>query len=457
MNKINKPLRKITTGLWLMVVLVCLITPMATDQHSASASAEMGPIAYIRPNYITGDEIHLIEADGQDDQILWETGVSRPAELVDIQQLTWKPDASELAFTSSHEADCSLYQADVYALRSDGQEYRRVSSPPACGNPDGLPTGTVHVPVQNGTYDESGPFTIYFEGAAGYMEIALAPGEATMLTFNNVADYGDQQQYAVAMFGEVRSFDPDAKVDVQPGVTLETGVLVIGGGLTHYGFQWPTYTPDGSKIASILHKDELFQVDADNREPGLLGERLRILPTMSNDFLTWGPTAAHANQFLYEGWVDGDTIFLGDASTGTSQLILTIDPLQVGQTLLGMAWLPDGSGFLYSVSEFADWVYKADLFEYSFATGQSTRLVNVSSGFIRRITTSPDGRYIVFEYQENGDWWDLNPAIDLWILDREASQVALLVENGQAPAWSPAALPEPIVYTYVFMPFVRKH
>mgnify|MGYP002476520546 CR=1 FL=1 len=277
-----------------------------------------------------------------------------------------------------------------------------------------------------------------------------------MLTFNNVADYGDQQQYAVAMFGEVRSFDPDAKVDVKPGVTLETGLLVIGASLSHYGFQWPTYTPDGTKIASMLHKDELYQVEADNAEPGLAGEQLRILPTMSNDFLTWGPTAARANQFLYEGWVDCDTIFLGDASTGTSQLILTIDPLLIGKTLLGMAWLPDGSGFLYSVSEMVNYVYKADLFAYSFATGQSTRLTELSSGFIRRMTSSPDGQYIVFEYQASGDWWDLNPAIDLYIADLETGQVALLVENGQAPVWSPAALPEPIVYTYVFMPFVRK-
>jgi hypothetical protein len=463
MDKMYQILRKVITRLPLLLGLVSMVALMIFDQPPALASSDMGPIVYVLPNHITGDEIHLIEVDGQNDRILWETGESRPAEIVDIQQLTWKPDASELAFTSSHESYCSLFESDIYALRSDGQYYRRVSGPPACGNPSHLPTGTVRVPVENGTFDESGPFTIYFEGAPGPIEIGLAPGESTMLTFHNVADYGDQQQYAVSMFGEVRSFDPDARVDVQPGVTVETGLLVISTGFTHYGFQWPTYNQDGSKIASILHKDELFQVDSDNREPGLVGERLQFMQTWSNDFLTWGPTEERAHQFLYEGWVNCDTIFLGDMNTGTSQLLITIDPLLIGKTLLGLAWLPDGTGFLYSVSEMAGWVYKADLFEYSFATGQSTRVTNVPYGFIRRVTISPDGEKVVYEYQEYGDWWDLNPAIDLWIMNRDGSEATLFVENGRMPAWSPAVLPEPIdppdpiVSDHViYLPFARK-
>jgi hypothetical protein len=363
--------------------------------------------------------------------------------LVQISALAWHPAASELAFTSSHEEACSLFQEDIYTLRSDGQGYRRVSSPPACGNPDNLPTGTVSVPVENATYDTD-LFVIYFEGAPGPVAIALPPGESATVTFNNVADYGDRLQSAVAIFGEVRSFYPDARVDVQPGTTVETGLLGIGTGFEHYGFQWPTYRPDGSKIASMFNKEDLFQVDSDNREPGLEGERLRILPTFSNDFLAWGPTAARADQFLYEGWANCDTISLGDANTGTSQLLITIDPTNIGKTLLGLAWLPDGSGFLYSVSEMVGWVYKADLFEYSFASGQSTRVTNVPYGFIRRITISPDGQKIVYEYQVYGDWWDLNPAIDLWIMNRDGSQAALFVENGRTPAWSPRELPPPV-------------
>jgi Tol biopolymer transport system component len=261
----------------------------------------------------------------------------------------------------------------------------------------------------------------------------------------------------VAIFGDVRSFDPDAYVDVQPGATLETGTLVISTGFEHYGSQWPTYTPDGSKIYSIFDKSYLLWVEANNHEPGLLGYQLPLSMPMSSDFLTWGPAAARASQFLYEGWQDSDTIFLGDANSGSSQLLVTIDPLRIGRSLLGLAWLPDGSGFLYSYNEMVNWVDKADLFVYSFATGQSTRLTNVPYGFIRRITVSPDGQKIVYEYQTYGMWYEENPAIDLWIMNRDGGQQALFVENARAPVWSKVAVPEPLVFDHhVFMPFVRK-
>jgi hypothetical protein len=405
------------------------------------ANAGQGAIAYVIPNDTSGDEIHLIDPDGTHDREIWHTGTGRLVAAPDVTQLAWKPDASSLAFTSSHESGCSLYQADIYAIRSDGLDYRRVSGPPACGNPDNLPTATVRVPVENWTA-QSGPFTFYFEGAPGPIEMSLAPGQSTTLTFHNVADYGDQLQYAVAIYGEVRSFYPDARVDVQPGAALETGVLVIRTGFDHFGFQWPSYTLDGSKIASIFNKGELYHVESDNREPGLAGGPLPVTMPMSSDFLTWGPTAARAGQFLYEGWQDSDTIFLGDANSASSQLIMTIDPLRIGKTLLGLAWLPDGSGFLYSFTEMVNYVDKADLFEYSFATGQSKRLTDLPYGFIRRVTISPDGQKIVYEYQQDGYWYEENPAIDLWIMNRDGSQADLFVENGRSPAWSPRPLPE---------------
>lgn len=422
----------------------------------ALASAGSGTIAYVRPNPDTGDEIHLIKPDGSNDRLLWRTNLQNTVGLPQITAMAWHPAATELAFASTHEEACSMYQADIYVLRSDGQDYRRVTQPPACGHASHLPTGTVRVPVENWT-DESGPFTFYLEGAPGPIEMAIAPGGSTMLTFNNVADYGNYMQSTVAIYGEVRSYDLDSDVDVKAGSTVQTGVLTIGTGFNHLGSQWPTYRTDGSKIASIFNKGDLYQVDANNREIGIFGSRLPVSMPMSSDFLTWGPTAARANQFLYEGWQDSDTIFLGDANSGSSQLLVTIDPTRIGRMLLGLAWLPDGSGFLYSYNELVNWVDKADLFVYSFATGQSTRLTNVPSGFIRRITVSPDGQKIVYEYQTTGYWTDENPATDLWIMNRNGSQAALFVENARAPVWSKVDAPEPLVFNHhVFMPMVRK-
>lgn len=64
----------------------------------------------------------LIEPDGSDGRLLFTTGEPKSRETMDIQQPAWKPDASELAFASSHEAGCSLYQADIYTIRPDGSE-----------------------------------------------------------------------------------------------------------------------------------------------------------------------------------------------------------------------------------------------------------------------------------------------------------------------------------------------
>ncbi len=434
----------------LSLVMLAIFAPQS--QPFALANAPVGTIAYVVNNHETGDEIHLIEPDGSADRLLFSTGEPTSQELVDIQQLAWKPDASELAFTSSHEAGCSLFQSDIYTIRPDGKIYRRVTDPPACGSRSGIPTGTVTVPIENAT-DESGPFTIYFEGAPAPVDIGLAPGGSTTVTFHDVIDYGDQPQFAVAIFGEVRSFYPDAQIDVQPGAAVETGVLEIMTGFEHYGFRWPTYLPDGSKIASIFNKGVLHQVDAGNREYGLVGSQLTFDMPLSSDFLAWGPTPARANQFLYEGWVESDTIFLGDVNGSAGQVIMTIDPTYIGKTLLGLAWLPDGSGFLYSVSEMVNYVDKADLWEYSFATKQSTRVTNVPSGFIRRIAVSPDGQKIAYEYQPYGYWYEENPAIDLWIMNRDGSSQTLLVEDGRSPAWSPQQLPQPASVN-LFLPFI---
>jgi hypothetical protein len=148
----------------------CPCTPGALPCLGGRA---LGSIAYVRTTP-AGDQIRLIQPDGLGDHLLWQTGVPEPASITDIQQPAWKPDASELAFTSSHETGCSLFESDIYALRADGVDYRRVSGPPACGSRAGLPTGTVIVPVINMTFS-SRVFSIYFEGALDRSTFSLTP------------------------------------------------------------------------------------------------------------------------------------------------------------------------------------------------------------------------------------------------------------------------------------------
>ncbi len=124
-----------------------------------------------------------------------------------------------------------------------------------------------------------------------------------------------------------------------------------------------------------------------------------------------------------------------------------------GETVLGLAWLPDGSGFLYSKTEQFNDI--ANLYEYSFVSGQSTRLTDFNQGWTRGMSISPDGGQIVFERQTSGAWTDADPSSDLWIMNRDGSGQQLFVQNGRSPAWSLHPLPAPLL-PRLFLPLLKR-
>jgi hypothetical protein len=122
-----------------------------SSQLTGTTSARGGTIAYIR----NGTEIRLIEPDGSNDRRLW----THPDASKDlgIGSLAWRPDGQELAFSSSHAAVASLYDADLYAIRPDGKGYRKLTNAPDRGEYSGYPKGSVSVTVRNDqpTYKQS--------------------------------------------------------------------------------------------------------------------------------------------------------------------------------------------------------------------------------------------------------------------------------------------------------------
>ena len=446
-----------TTLTRLLLSLLVLIVIASPGQTAVQAGVPAGTIAYVRYDPADGDEIHLIEPDGSGDRVIFATGQPLSEYLTDIKQLDWKPDASELAFSSSHEAGCSLFETDIYTIRPDGRKYRRISGPPACGAAAGLPTGTVIVPVENAS-SESGVFTIYFEGAPGPIEVALFPGSAVDVTFYNVADYGDEEQWAIWMYGKYRNYYPGAIVDVKPGATVETGPLEIHTGLTNYGYSYPNYLPDGSAIGALFQETALFTLPSNNADFGFAGTKDSLNMTMAAKNLAWGPTPGLENIVLFHGWTTDDSyagknpIMMADVRDQAGSMLVDVDPTRLGKWVLGITWLPDGSGFLYSLSELVGYDDRANIWEYSFATGQSKRVTNVPYGFAREITVSPDGQTILFELQPSGHWYDVNPAIDLWMVNRDGSGMGVFLEDARSPAWSSQAIPE-IVEHNVFLPF----
>ncbi len=466
---VNKLIVIVTARKWIyrlalaaLLALTLLSAAAGLKSDLALAYADPGTIAYVRSNDATGDEIRLIEPDGSSDRLLWKTNVPLNG-LEQISALAWHPGASELAFSSRHEEACSFYNSDVYTIRSDGSAYRRVTAPPTCGKATGLPTGNVNVYVQNNTY-ASGPFYVYFEGAPGPQTITLGPGAAAMVTFNNVADFGSFDQWAIVIFGQYRFYSIGGNADVLPGQTVDTdGYISMWSGSTTWGWTSPTWSSDGSTISYVFDGNMPYSIPASSTAPGMIGSKEFDVAfgnfPWSPEFFSWAPPGPRANQLLYGAWAldySSQYIYLGTSgSTSPGEILLDVDAEDLGHILLGLAWLPDSSGFLYSKTEgFGE---TADIYKYSFATQASTRLTNFTSGYPRRLSISPDGAHVVYEYQATGNWSDIELNLDLWMMNPNGSGQTLFVQNARAPSWSPVALPEPVVYNHqVFLPLVIK-
>ena len=426
----------------------------------AGADAAPGVIAFVTSVNGREDQIRLIDPTGANHRLLWSTGdmgVQTPLHYVG--NLAWKPDGSELAFHSSHQAACSFYGSDIYGIRSNGTNLRRIASPPACGQNPGLPTGTVKVTYYN-TTSNAGPFVVYIEGAASPQSYAIPAYSSLTVTFSNVLDYGSAEQWAVAAWGQYRYISVEGHADVIPGQTVETSVT-MDFGYGNWSMHNPTWNFDGTQLAYLFGSDtNPFGLAANNTVPGGLGTHLLTAaggPTLplSGGFLTYGPTQAVANQLLYTGYNDGSNIYRATVGQSEPGEILLKDGNLDGYGFRGLAWLPNGSGFLYSMGEsFGD---VANVFRYSFSTQQSERLTDFSTGWARRLSVAPDGSRVVFEYQSTGDGWDGAPETDLYTMNIDGSDPQLLVAGGRSPAWGPQALSEPVQFNHwLFVPLIRR-
>lgn len=398
-------------------------------------------VAYVRAD--TSDEIRLVAPDGTGDRLLWAHGQADPSEVIAVWNLTWRHDARALAFASTHENSCSLNHADIFAIGADGTSYRRLTEAPACADLSGYPKGTVQVPVENTSLDTFVGF-IYFQGAPGIQQVSLPPGGSGVVTFENVADLGsgeDGLQIATIIDGAYRAVDVGTAVDVQAGGTVTTGPMSVYSPYAFWEAHSPTWHSSGSRVGYIFNFSSVMQIGI-SPAPLTFGENIQTDSLQMPDFaglLSYGP-ATRANELLYRGNVayESEGIYLmteGSATAG--ERLVSYDSTEA---VLGLAWLPDGSGFVYSVTE-GDYFGEdrgANLFVYNFASGQTARITSFSGEFAGPLSVSPDGQQIVFE--RAAEMEELGFGLvdsDLWVVNRDGSGLRLLIENGRAPAWSP--------------------
>lgn len=406
----------------ILLALSILITSLLVNHtHSLplAPGGDGGTIAFLR----NGQEIRLIEPDGSNDRSLWQSPNPGVYGIVD---LAWKPDATEIAFSTDHEAHCSIFELDIYAIRPDGSDLRRITNAPTCANLAAFPKGNVTVTIQNNG-GGSGPFFVYIQGAPSVLPITVSSGNSATVTFDNVADFGNIFQQAVVIEGLNRWDAPITAADVQPGQTVHAGTLqVTGFGLQNYGVHAPAWHSDGTELGFVFGGCAGLSHIASNPPPANRGMLLQNIFEFGC-LMDWRPTPSGSNEFLY--WS-----FLNEGIYQTTAGSDTLGTKLVDTALSGwvwqVVWLPDASGFLYSYA--ASILDSANIYHYSFATNTSTPLTNFNNTFTRNFSLSPDGQQIVFELAPA---WDSTMS-DLWLMQADGSNAHLFISNGHAPAWS---------------------
>ena len=443
--------RAVRAALLLFVaVLAALVSRPSAAQDSVDAG---GTIAYV--NATTGDEIRLVNADGSNNRRLWAPAQADTHDVHGVWSVDWRPDGSEIAFVSTHENACSINSSDIYVIGVDGGRYRRITQGPACAGLAAYPKGTVQVPVKNSSiFGNSFAGFAYFQGAPTIQPVSLPAGSSTMVTFNNVADFGDG---ALQLGAFIQGFNRDivigTAVDVKAGATVTTGQMNVYPPQGYWENRSPSWRSDGSQIGFFLNFASMLKLPPD-AGPLELGEHLQTDNNNMPDFadnLEWGPPSK-ANQLLYRGSMSYDSqgvYLITEGSSGAGQKLVSYE---VYEFVRGISWLPDGSGFVFSVDELND-IYEAEksnIFEYNFASKQTKRITNFSNQFAGGLSVSPDGKQIVFDRANSKE---SDAVTDLYIINRDGTGLRLLASNGRAPDWGPA----PVEYTQkTFLPSVLR-
>src|SRR5450756_3211121 len=110
-----------TRGLLLALLPIALGVSLSYGHAAPSqaASSSTGTIAYTDTS-----SIHLINPDGSNDHVIYTV----PDTYNRINELAWSPDGSQIAFISDQEAVTSFYDADVYAIQSNGTDFRKITN-----------------------------------------------------------------------------------------------------------------------------------------------------------------------------------------------------------------------------------------------------------------------------------------------------------------------------------------
>jgi hypothetical protein len=358
----------------------------------------------------------------------------------------WSPDATELAFTSDHEGSTSPYSSDIYGIRPDGSQLRRITNPPALSTitSGSQATGTVQVNLSNPTGINPADlslFLIYVQGATSATTAILPPfGDTATVQIPNVADLGGSQYVVVTWSGGGCSISKfiGTPVDVQAGATVNTDIAFDGTVCN-------TATPSANNVLSLSWQrtGSTIGYSVDSR-PALVDVSVGTPDSwFTSPGLISSPVFSPVDdQVLYENIGGGaNGIFLVPANGSGPGTQLFTDTT-IGQNIV---WLPDGSGFLY--------LKNGDIWLQVLPPGQNVLYHDDPSGMIAALTLAPDASALVYELQQ-GSTSDLIIINDLL----GTPQISPLTNDGRSsnPTWSRTTVTTPDTQQGVYLPLVLR-
>lgn len=425
-----------------IVFLFCLVCVGPVPAQTAPLTAIPGTIAYVDIQGVGGAELRLVEPDGSDDRLV----VTVPRSPIDsIPALAWRPDATELAFSSDHGAETSLYGKDLYVVRPDGRGLRQLTNGPLPGQRAGYAKGTVTVDVFLAPGAKA-PLLVYVAGAE---QPQLIYNSGT-LTFSNVPDYGPGiVQGVVGISGTKRWYSVGG--DVEAGKTVKAGQLTISGPGRGRNADYPAYSHDGEAIGFVAGEScgEYRTISSTAQVNDLGTSKLTAGSFFALICLAdWGPTPATANKLVYNE-VDNQVraVYMKNGDEPAKQLF----SYSIYRLLVDIKWIPDGTGFIVAFLEYNGGTWTAgNLHEFSFATGRLRQITAFTDALTGNFSISPDSQWIVFERAASTEDYT-----DLWLIHRDGSDLKLLTRNGSRPAWSQVKPTAPPRYE-LFLPKLRR-
>jgi hypothetical protein len=380
-----------------------------------------GTIAFIEDRV----RIHTIEADGSADTVIFGL---QPDATSGIQAVAWRPDGARLAFASGHEELCSIWVADLYVMDRDGTDLSRLTNGPACGAMVGLPTGSVRVTIANQT-TELTDFTIHAQGLEQAVGAAIEPGFQATYELQ-LHDLGaDTPQFIVVRNGDSVWFDAAVYADVQPGATVDAGLLTAGGDpFEAWGALSASWSHDGTRLAYQQGLSSPWQIPA-SAGPLDIGSPL-FAPDVNGTISVTAPVFSPADdRVLYHRYdTEPPTIDVGRADADR-----TGDAVMAATLVNGLDWLPDGRGFVASDSSAL--LDSANLVLVDLATGSITPLTSFTGGFAMWPTVSPDGEWVAYSYSPVP--LDQAATMELRLHHIASGQERLLAVNGVNADWGP--------------------